>query len=175
MLRQLPNAITLLNLLAGAAACGVLLLLMAFNNGMGLGRAYEWVAVLVAVGLAADFLDGLVARLLRAQSEVGKQLDSLADLVTFGLVPMLLVQAELASRFLYQDIQVTLAAVAGACTLVYAGAAGLRLARFSANEMPTDYFVGLPVPAAAIGVMRPLRWETGVAIGARACVWWPPY
>ena len=73
---QLPNAITLLNLTAGCMMMACITI-----------DANEWVLVWLVIGLSADFLDGALARWLGATSALGAQLDSLADLVTFGLAP----------------------------------------------------------------------------------------
>ncbi|GIV30065.1 MAG: hypothetical protein KatS3mg028_1131 [Bacteroidia bacterium] len=75
-LSWLPNAITLINLLCGSIAIVLLL-----------NEQYESTITLVFISLLADFLDGLTARSLNAQSIIGKDLDSLADLITFGLLP----------------------------------------------------------------------------------------
>src|SRR5688572_16135054 len=76
MKKHIPNAITCLNLLSGCLA-----LYFAFHNRL------DYTAYLVGVAAVFDFLDGMIARLLKAYSEIGKQLDSLADMVSFGVVP----------------------------------------------------------------------------------------
>ena len=76
MTKQIPNLITLLNLL-----CGSIATILAVQNHLVLA------ALFVAIGIFFDFFDGLAARLLNAKSELGLQLDSLADMVTSGLVP----------------------------------------------------------------------------------------
>lgn len=91
-----------------------------------------------------DFADGLTAKLLHATTETGKQLDSLADLVSFGVYPGM-------------AIFVTLEAIVGSNTIwpfiafLIPAAGALRLAIFNTEEQTSDYFKGLPIPAAAIG------------------------
>jgi phosphatidylserine synthase len=74
--KHIPNAITCGNLF-----CGCLAAVFAFQGNL------VWAAYLVGIGAVLDFFDGLAARLLHVHSEIGKQLDSLADMVTFGFVP----------------------------------------------------------------------------------------
>lgn len=81
----IPNTITCLNLISGAVAC---ILSFSSQQTMAWGLAgYQW--AFIAIGLAAifDFMDGAMARLLHAYSSIGKELDSLSDLVSFGLAP----------------------------------------------------------------------------------------
>src|SRR5688572_18612326 len=77
--QQIPNAITLSNL-----TCGCLAMVKAFQGDL------TWSAYLVALALLFDFFDGFLARLLRVTSAIGKDLDSLADMVSFGVVPGLI-------------------------------------------------------------------------------------
>jgi CDP-diacylglycerol--serine O-phosphatidyltransferase len=133
-LRHLPNMITLLNLFSGCVA------LVCILEGQWLAGAW-----LVGLALVADFLDGAVARLLRVQSDVGKQLDSLADMVSFGVVP---------GTAFYELLRVQ-AAPEGGWRLALLGFAvsvfaGLRLAKFNTDTRQTIDFIGLPTPAATI-------------------------
>lgn len=137
MRRHLPNAITLLNLFCGACACLCLLY----------GRL-EWAIGLVAIGALADLLDGMLARLLKVHSELGKQLDSLADMVSFGLVPGIILYGLIAARFLGHwptDLEVR-ALPAFLITLF----AALRLGKFNLDERQTEGFIGLPTPACTL-------------------------
>lgn len=129
----IPNLITAVNLLSGCLACVLVL-------------QDNWAGVLILMGIAqtADFLDGYVARLLNQNSKIGIQLDSLADVVSFGLVPGLIIYRLLSNYEISE--------------LPYLGfvlplAAAFRLARFNVetNEKPQN-FQGLPVPAMAIAV-----------------------
>ncbi len=85
--KYVPNAITMCNLL-----CGCLAVLFAVNDQM------EYAAAFVALGIFFDFFDGFFARLFNAQSEVGLQLDSLADMVTSGVVPGIVMYKLLGTR-----------------------------------------------------------------------------
>ncbi len=145
MRRHLPNAITLLNLFCGA--CASLCLLY--------GRL-EWAIGLVALGALADLLDGMVARLLKVHSEMGKQLDSLADMVSFGLVPGIILYCLIAASWLGHwptDIEIR-AFPAFLLTL----SAALRLGKFNLDERQHEGFLGLPTPACTlfmIGLLAP--------------------
>ena len=131
MKKQIPNLLTLLNLLSG---------------GIGIIETFQsslfHAAICIWLGAFFDLLDGLSARLLGTSSALGKQLDSLADLVTFGVLP---------SVIMYQLIQQgtphpQLPWVALLITIFSA----LRLARFNNDEKQTTLFIGLPTPANAI-------------------------
>lgn len=97
----------------------------------------------MCVGMLCDFADGLVARMLKGYSEFGKQLDSLADLVTFGVLPMLMLYDIFSDKnsFLANFI------------LLYAVFSALRLAKFNIDTRQTDSFIGLPTPASALAVV----------------------
>ena len=90
----------------------------------------------------ADFFDGFAARMLKVQSDIGKDLDSLADLVSFGLVPSL-VMFQLIKSSTANDVVPYFA-------LIIAVLSGVRLARFNNDSRQTDHFHGLPVPANAL-------------------------
>lgn len=139
IIKNIPNCITSLNLGAGCLA------IIAASRGVhefwGL-RGFQWAFLFMAMGALADFLDGFAARLLKAYSDVGKELDSLCDLVTFGVAPGLTL------FFLLQDIAVD----TWLCwtTLLIPVCAAFRLARFNLDTRQTVNFIGLPVPANAI-------------------------
>ena len=137
---NIPNAITSLNLLFGCMAC-----IAAFHCydpmcGTSL-KGYQWVFVFIALSAVADFFDGLVARLLHAVSGIGAELDSLADLVSFGLAPaMVLYNMMLGQGAGHWALVALMLPVFGA----------LRLARFNVDTNQTTTFTGLPIPANAI-------------------------
>lgn len=154
MRRHLPNAITLLNLFCGACACLCLLY----------GRL-EWAIGLVAIGALADLLDGMLARWLKVHSELGKQLDSLADMVSFGLVPGIILYGLIAERFLGHwpaDLEVR-ALPAFLITLF----AALRLGKFNLDERQTEGFIGLPTPACTLFMIGLLGMYLSPGIFAR--------
>ncbi|NLO71117.1 MAG: CDP-diacylglycerol--serine O-phosphatidyltransferase [Porphyromonadaceae bacterium] len=130
-IKHLPNAITCLNLFSGC--CGVWL---AFKG--------YYVGATVAILLSAffDFLDGMVARLVNAFSELGKQLDSLADVVSFGLVPGAMIFSMLST-----DGAVRHYTFLAFLIPVFSA---LRLAKFNIDTRQTTTFIGLPTPANAI-------------------------
>ena len=131
---NIPNAITSLNLFFGCMAC-----IMALTPSCFVAT-YRLAFLFIALSAVADFLDGLVARLLHAVSAIGKELDSLADLVSFGLSPALI----LYSMMNREDDLLALFAL----LLPVFGA--LRLARFNVDTNQATTFTGLPIPANAI-------------------------
>lgn len=138
--RHIPNCITLLNLLAGVMA-----IICAFRGASpwwGL-NGWQWGAIFIGIGAVADFLDGFFARVLMAYSELGKELDSLSDLVTFGVAPSLLLFNIFEAT---PDIEPWLKW----CVLLVPLAAAMRLARFNIDTRQTSFFIGMPVPANAI-------------------------
>lgn len=139
IVKNIPNAITTVNLLAGCMAIAVSTGAASPLWGM---KAYEWAFVFIAIGAVADFFDGFAARALHAYSELGKELDSLCDLVTFGVAPamilMHLFQAEGLDAWVMW------------LTLLIPAAGAIRLARFNIDTRQTTSFIGLPIPANAI-------------------------
>ncbi len=134
MKNHIPNAVTCLNLFAGCLA-----LTQIFAGHL------EMAAYLVGLAAAFDFADGLLARALHASSPIGKDLDSLADMVSFGLVP---------GAFLFDLLT---QAGAGTTWLPYAGFivtvfSALRLAKFNNDTRQTTSFIGLPTPACTLVV-----------------------
>ena len=134
--RHIPNTITCCNLLSGCMA-----VMAAFH-------ADAWHTLIwVVAGALFDFCDGLSARLLKAHSPIGGELDSLADLVTFGLAPAMLCLMTL-RQFSYgcQTLE-TIYPYIGLVLVVFAA---LRLAKFNIDERQTSSFLGLAVPANAL-------------------------
>ena len=125
-MKYIPSFITLLNLIAGFVA-------ILLNDPF-------WSPILILAGAFFDLLDGLAAKALDAISEIGKQLDSLADLITFGIAPAYLYYQFILPHNLLGIISASLLPTFGA----------LRLARFNAKESKSNYFNGLPIPANGI-------------------------
>lgn len=144
--RQIPNLLTLLNLCAGVTAIRFALA----------GRFEEAVAAILLAGVL-DLLDGGMARLLRAGSKLGAELDSLADLVSFGVAPAVMV---------YAWTSHTAGGIGWVPSLLFCSCSALRLARFNmAQDDPSEpaggnsYFVGMPTPAAAgLALLPMLLW-----------------
>ena len=149
--RHIPNIITLLNLF-----CGSLAVIFAVKGNLILA------AVFVALGIFFDFFDGLAARSLNVKSEIGLQLDSLADMVTSGLVPgvvmfQLLNKALPADAGLLSDWGTSIFHISfkplALIGLLIALASAYRLAKFNVDERQTDSFIGLPTPANALLIL----------------------
>ncbi|MCM1311053.1 MAG: CDP-diacylglycerol--serine O-phosphatidyltransferase [Bacteroides sp.] len=121
-----PNLITCLNITSGCIA-----LVFAFAG------KYDYASVAIIAAAVFDFLDGAMARALGAYSEMGKELDSLCDVVSFGLAPAALVYMQLPAPANY-------------CALLIAVCGALRLARFNVDTRQHDGFIGLPIPANAL-------------------------
>lgn len=149
MKKQIPNFITSLNLL-----CGIIALFFAFSNEM------ITASVFVFLGIFFDFFDGFFARLLNVESKVGLELDSLADVVTSGVVPGV-VMMQLLSEALFgvsyttelfrtAEWQSGITLYVPFIGLFIAVAAAYRLAKFNVDTRQTDKFIGMPTPAVAI-------------------------
>lgn len=136
IVRNIPNSITCLNLVAGCMAITCAAQGSAPLWGLD-GTA--WAYVFIGVAAVADFCDGLAARLLHAYSSLGKELDSLCDLVSFGVAPAMTLYF-----MLPPDGWVRWTAV------VIAVCGALRLARFNIDDRQSTSFIGLPIPANAI-------------------------
>jgi len=132
MMKHIPNLITCLNLLAGCFAC---VMALKFNN-------YTGAFIFIAMAAVFDFLDGLSARLLKAYSDIGIQLDSLADVISFGLAPGCIVYSYFAS-YTYIGGFPLLAFLLPVFSAV-------RLAKFNVDGRQTTSFLGLPVPASGL-------------------------
>ncbi len=135
---NIPNFITLLNLF-----CGCLAIVAAFKTDLVIA------SFLVFAGAVFDYLDGTAARLLKAKSEIGKELDSLADVVTFGVVPSIiafqLLNASAITYSLFTDYTFLLY-----IPFLIALLSAVRLAKFNLDTRQTISFLGLPTPANAI-------------------------
>ncbi len=145
----IPNIITLLNLL-----CGCLAIVFAFDGNL------VWSAYLVGIAAVLDFLDGFVARALKQYSEIGKQLDSLADMVTFGVVPGVVMFKLIQISIFHNNPETMISALNGDLLqryppLTYVAFliplfSALRLAKFNIDTRQSDSFIGVPTPANAI-------------------------
>lgn len=136
--RHIPNALTCMNLFSGCIAC-----VMAFHAN------FEMAMLFIVIGAVFDFFDGLAARLLHAYSNIGKDLDSLADDVSFGVAPALIVFS-LFKEINYPDYLSFLANWLPYAAFLIAIFSALRLAKFNNDTRQTTSFIGLPVPANAL-------------------------
>lgn len=141
MKKHIPNTITCLNLFCGCLAC-----LSAFKGD------FTFTAVWIVAGALFDFFDGFAARLLKAYSPIGKELDSLADVITFGLAPGLAVFKFLQLSLYQEDDVLTpfLVKLIPYIAFLIPIFSALRLARFNVDDRQTTSFIGLNVPADAL-------------------------
>lgn len=147
MKKHIPNVITLLNLMSGLIAC-----VYAFDDNIHM--AFLW----VCLGIFFDYWDGFVARLLNVKSELGLQLDSLADMVTSGVVPGLVVYKQLANIQANQELYNLTPETYYMGIVPYLGfiitlGAAYRLAKFNIDTRQTDSFIGLPTPGNALFIL----------------------
>lgn len=146
----IPNLLTALNLVLGMFS-----IISTFNGD------FYYAALLVVAAMVADGLDGRAARYFKVSSDFGKELDSLCDLVSFGVAP-----AILAYSFLLKDFDKLGYLVAAA----FATCGALRLARFNVNaSVVKGYFMGLPIPAAGCAL------ATFVMLGIKPSGWTFPF
>ncbi|MBO7434776.1 CDP-diacylglycerol--serine O-phosphatidyltransferase [bacterium] len=139
----LPNLVTACNLVMGVNAIMLSLSALAANDLSP--KRLTKAAMCVFLGMIFDVFDGFVARLTKTSSRFGMELDSLADLVTFGVAPAVLMYV-----FVLQGIPDPVKKLAIPCCMVYACCAALRLARFNAQiEDEGKTFSGIPTPEAA--------------------------
>ncbi len=135
MKQHVPNTITCLNLFAGCVGT-----VFCFNQNL------EAAAICIFIAAILDFFDGMFARLLKAYSDIGKELDSLADMVSFGFLPaaiiyqLFLEAPQISGVSVYLNYTAFLIAVFSA----------LRLAKFNIDQRQTESFIGLPTPANAL-------------------------
>ena len=141
ILKHLPNTITSFNLLFGTIA-----VIYGFQGQTVIA------VMLVLAAAACDFLDGFVARLIKAYSPMGKELDSLADLISFGLAPTILL------FYRYGETQGFQFTTFIPLTITIASA--LRLAKFNVDTRQTENFIGMPTPANAILICMLLHFST---------------
>lgn len=142
--KHIPNLITLANLVLGCLS-----IVFAFS-----GRLFD-AGVMILFAAFADFLDGSAARLLKAQSPIGKQLDSLADVISFGMAPaMIIFHLFEAGNLQWDWLKYS--------SLIIPVFSALRLARFNIDSEQSKSFKGLPVPANGILVASfpmIMQWE----------------
>ena len=138
--KHIPNTITCLNLISGCIAtywafCGI----------------YYMALLFIVIGAVFDFFDGMVARLLHVSSPIGKELDSLADCITFGFAPSAIVFTFLSSLTSHlSPLTSHLSPLLPFLAFIMAAFSALRLAKFNLDERQTLGFIGLPTPANAL-------------------------
>ena len=150
MKKHIPNTITCLNLISGCIAT-----YFAFQG------SYMEALLFIVIGAVFDFFDGMTARLLHVSSPIGKELDSLADDITFGFAPSAMVFSFLSSFHIHLPFVPFLA-------FVIAAFSALRLAKFNLDERQALGFIGLPTPANA------LFWGS-LIVSLNFRTWFEPY
>jgi len=134
MKKHIPNTITCLNLISGCIAT-----YWAFQGN------YQMALLFIVIGAVFDFFDGMSARLLHVSSPIGKELDSLADDITFGFAPSAIVFS-----FLNSQLSILNSQFIPYLAFVMAAFSALRLAKFNLDERQALGFIGLPTPANAL-------------------------
>lgn len=137
--KHIPNTITCLNLISGCIAT-----YFAFQSNYGMALLF------IVIGAVFDFFDGMVARLLHVSSPIGKELDSLADDITFGFAPSAIVFGFLKEIGAEANSSLILQSSLPFVVFVMAAFSALRLAKFNLDERQALGFIGLPTPANAL-------------------------
>ena len=150
VMSYIPNMMTIANFI-----CGILAIYSVFFQDM-------YGAVLfIIIGMVFDLFDGMVARKLDAVSDIGGELDSFADLVTFGVAPSIL-----AYSASLKDLQ----SIGMLCALVYSVCGMLRLARFNTQQSKLPTFIGMPIPFAAMCLLILCLLNKPVSVAFGTCV-----
>ena len=136
--KHIPNTITCCNLISGCIAIAY-----AFSGKIEI--SFTW----IIIGAVFDFFDGMSARLLKVSSPLGKELDSLADIVTFGVAPSTILFSKLGIMS-YPSLLESLRGILPFIAYIMAAFSALRLAKFNLDERQTLGFIGLPTPANAL-------------------------
>ncbi len=142
---NIPNAITCCNLISGCYATGCAFAVATTHNP----HFYVFAVLGIIMGAMFDFFDGMTARALNVSSPIGKELDSLADVITFGLAPSAILFS------LFQEVQYPawmqpLSSVMPVTAFLMAAFSAVRLAKFNLDERQATSFIGLPTPANAL-------------------------
>ncbi len=156
-MKQIPNLFTLLNLVFGCLA-----IVATLQNGITIQYSAEggqfvdvsekiWMASMF-IGLAAvvDFFDGFIARLFNVSSEMGKQLDSLADVVSFGVAPSMIIYQFLRMAWAKEEDGIDISIISLFPAFIIAAAAAYRLAKFNLDTKQQYGFRGMPTPAVGL-------------------------
>ncbi len=138
IIRHIPDTVTCCNLFSGCIAS-----VMAYE------MKYGWAAFFIILAALFDFLDGMLARLLNARSPIGKDIDSLADDVSFGFAPAMIVFS-LFKEVRYPPFLINAREWISYSAFLIAVFSALRLAKFNVDTRQTTSFIGMPVPASAL-------------------------
>lgn len=159
MRKQIPNLFTLLNLFFGCIA-----IVFALQNGIDIIYSKEGeqfiklseniclASLFILIAAVVDFLDGFVARILKVPSEMGKQLDSLADVVSFGVAPAIILYQFLRMAYIKEADGMEASILFLVPAFIFSCAGAYRLARFNLDNSQSFGFKGVPIPAAGLVV-----------------------
>ncbi len=153
--QHIPNAVTALNLV-----CGCIAINYVFPDVMGYDN-WVYASYFILAAAVCDFFDGFVARALHVHSELGKQLDSLADVVSFGVAPafLLMKMVEKADQWSLMPFSIGISKYLALLVAVFSA---VRLAKFNTDTRQSHHFIGLPTPANAMLIASlPLIIEFG--------------
>ena len=187
-MKQLPNIFTLLNLFFGCLAIVFILqnntiflvvdpdLQIQYPNALiNKPETIYWASIFIGIAAVIDFLDGLVARLIYLDSDMGKQLDSLADLVSFGVAPGMIVYQFLRLSYAQQENGLDVSALWLLPAFIIPCAGAYRLGRFNLDKEQSYGFKGVPIPAAGLLIASfPLIYwysNTPFAVGLLLNIW----
>jgi CDP-diacylglycerol--serine O-phosphatidyltransferase len=173
-MKQIPNLFTLLNLFLGVTAIIFILQTgetIVFFDTEGLAQVHlpekiAWGAILIFCAGVVDFLDGFIARLFKANSPMGEQLDSLSDLVSFGVAPGLIMYQLLRISYSQEESGLDTSMAFLLPALIIPCAAAWRLAKFNLDEGQEYSFKGLPTPSAGLFIasLPLIIWFPGIDI-----------
>jgi CDP-diacylglycerol--serine O-phosphatidyltransferase len=157
-MKQIPNFFTLLNLLFGCMAIVCILQTGQTIYALPSGEAAEvllpekvwWGALFLFAAAVVDFLDGFLARLLKAQSGMGEQLDSLSDMVSFGVAPGMILYQLLRMSYAQEENGLDVSIWALLPAFIFTGAVAWRLAKFNISTTQKYNFEGVPSPAGGL-------------------------
>ena len=157
-MKFIPNIFTLFNLFFGCMAlvfalqtnAVVIFVNEEFNSSFNIPEKLTWAAICIIIAALIDFLDGFVARLLKATSTLGKQLDSLSDVVSFGVAPGVIIYQLLRFSFAREENGLDVSIFLLAPAFILTCAAAYRLAKFNLDDAQVYSFKGVPVPAVGI-------------------------
>ncbi|MDQ3278360.1 MAG: CDP-alcohol phosphatidyltransferase family protein [Bacteroidota bacterium] len=183
-MKQIPNLFTLLNLLFGCIAIVLILQtgqsIVILNDQLGTYEPFfpekmAWGALFIFFAAAIDFFDGFVARLLKASTDKGKQLDSLSDVVSFGVAPGMILYQLLRLGYARGESGLDVSFAYLLPAFLFTCAVAYRLAKFNVSTNQSDSFKGVPSPAAGLVVASfpliiwfadtdPESWQTSLQI-----------
>lgn len=159
-MKQIPNFFTLLNLLLGCVAIVFILQpgeTIVQLDDVGAAQVFLperiwWGALCIYAAAVVDFFDGFLARMLKASSEMGKQLDSLSDVVSFGVAPGCILYQLLRMGYAQEEGGLDVTFIYLLPAFIYSGAVAWRLAKFNISTTQTYSFIGVPSPATGLVV-----------------------